>query len=141
MRRKLVFIGVTLSVAAAALLPASGALAANSKQIYADYADNGRLDGHYSSSELRALLKDAWVQGYGNPTKLVRVKPAIHTAIRTQRGQAPVVLGAQVKQPLASVAEARTLPFTGFDVGLLLGGGAALLFVGGSLRRLTRERA
>lgn len=140
MQRKLFFIGVTLLAAVAALLPASGALAANSKQIYADLADNGRLDGRYSSSELRALLKDAWVQGYGHPTTIVRVKPAVHSELR-RRARGSAVLAAQREQPLQAIAEPRSLPFTGFDVGLLLGGGAALLFVGGSLRRLTRETA
>jgi hypothetical protein len=33
------------------------------------------------------------------------------------------------------------LPFTGLDLGLLVGGGAVLLLVGGSLWRLGREKA
>ena len=33
------------------------------------------------------------------------------------------------------------LPFTGLDLGLLVGGGVVLLLVGGSLWRLSREKA
>ncbi len=141
MRRGRFFIGVTTLMAAGALLTASAAAGANSRQIYTDYADNGRLDRTYSSGQLRSALKDAWVQGYGNPSVLVGVKPAVHTVLRSSSKRAPVTLAAQSsKSPLSSTQRARTLPFTGFDLGLLFAGGAALLLVGGGLRRVTREK-
>ena len=40
-----------------------------------------------------------------------------------------------------SSGEGGSLPLTGLDLGLLVGGGMLLLLVGGSLWRLTREKA
>jgi len=39
-----------------------------------------------------------------------------------------------------SVSGGGALPFTGLDLGLLVGGGMVLLVVGGLLRRLAREK-
>ena len=134
MRMRRFFFGVTL-LATVALLAAPASLATSARTIYADYADNGRLDRAYSPAELRAGLKDTGVQGYGHPNVLVTVKAA------PKRTEPIGVLGAQAAAPLATAAKERTLPFTGFDLGLLLGGGAALLVIGASLRRLSRESA
>ena len=46
--------GVTVLLAIA-LLAASAASAATPTQIYRDYQDNGRLDGHYSVADLQAF--------------------------------------------------------------------------------------
>jgi hypothetical protein len=41
----------------------------------------------------------------------------------------------------AQVESGSTLPFTGLDLALLIGGGVALLLIGATLRRITRERS
>src|SRR5439155_10559791 len=64
--RRLLFALFGTAAGAAALVFASAAIAATPTQIYRDYADNGRLDGHYSRSDLDRALKDAVLQGYGN---------------------------------------------------------------------------
>ena len=53
-------------LSAAALIAAPGALAASPQAIYRDYADNGRLDGKYTRSDLERALNNAVVQAYGH---------------------------------------------------------------------------
>jgi hypothetical protein len=106
-----------LAVGLAAFLVAPAALAATPTQIYRDYADNGRLDGHYSRSDLNRALKDAVLQGYGNQN----VQPGL-------------------QQELAQ-AGAKGLPFTGLDLTLMVVGGSGLLLTGAGLRRLSKNRA
>ena len=65
-RRGLICIAATAAVAAAFAAP--GAFAASSQQIYKDYADNGKIDGHYSRADLQRALRDVQVQGYGKPS-------------------------------------------------------------------------
>ena len=114
---RLLLIGI--AAGAAALVLASAALAATPTQIYRDYADNGRLDGHYSRSDLNRALKDAVLQGYGNQN----VQPGL-------------------QQELGQVgAKSGGLPFTGLDLTLMVVGGTALLITGAGLRRLARNRA
>ena len=60
-------LGVIGALALLALVVVSVATAASPREIYADYADNGRLDRTYSDSDLRNALNDAAVQGYGKP--------------------------------------------------------------------------
>ena len=57
MRRGGVITAVTV-LAAAVAIGAPGALAASPQQIYKDYADNGRLDGHYTKSDLQRALRE-----------------------------------------------------------------------------------
>ena|SRR2546426_2047282 len=108
---------VGLAVGAAALILSPAALSATPTQIYRDYADNGRLDGHYSRSDLDRALKDAVLQGYGNQN----VQPGL-------------------QQQLAQVGAAKGLPFTGLDLTLMVVGGTALLLTGAGLRRVARNR-
>jgi hypothetical protein len=118
--RRLLFVLFSTAAGAAALVLASAALAATPTQIYRDYADNGRLDGHYSRSDLNRALKDAVLQGYGNQN----VQPGLQQEL--QGGAAGVKSG---------------LPFTGLDLTLMVVGGTALLLTGAGLRRLARNRA
>ena len=114
---------VTVLAAAAALLVlASTAAAATPTQIYRDYADNGRLDGHYSRADLDRALKDAVLQGYPNGN--------------TQPG-----FQQQVAAAGAEAAAGGGLPFTGLDLTLMVVGGTALLLTGAGLRRAARNRA
>jgi hypothetical protein len=127
---------VATVLGALALIAATGAGAATPRQIYADYADNGRLDHHYSKADLQAALNDALIEGYGG-TSGGSLAPAVQTALSRPTSGA---LGARhTKQaspaaPLA-VATRSTLPFTGIDLALIAVGGALLLLVGGGLRR------
>jgi hypothetical protein len=111
---------LALAAAVLAALALGGtAGAATPTQIYKDYADNGRLDGNYSRSELNAALKDAVLQGYGNQVVEAGLGPAAGNKNVAGRGG--------------------TLPFTGTDLALMVLGGGALVILGLALRRLGRR--
>lgn len=110
---------ISVVVVASALLLVPGAVAATPKQIYRDYADNGRLDHKYSKADLDRALKDAVLQGYGNGNVTVGLGPAAGSAAGT--GSAG-------------------LPFTGLDLTLMAVGGGVLLVSGAGLRRLAKAR-
>jgi hypothetical protein len=159
----------TFVVLVTALMLAPGALAASPDEIYADLADNGRLDGTYTQAELQAYLQSAQVQGYGNP--IVVVTPPVVTPPVVAPPQAPAptqapptsgvageqktitpkpaakpaaqptaqVAGAQ-SPPIAQTASAGTLPFTGAELGIFALVGGALLLGGLLLRASARQR-
>ena len=109
----------------AALAAAPGALAATPKQIYNDYAANGRLDRQYSKADLNRALHSAALQGYGKPSVMRKLKPAIRL---------------QLAQP-STVTRHGGLPFTGLDIAYLVGGGLLLVGTGFALRRLERGKS
>jgi hypothetical protein len=117
--RKLLRYGAVLAALAALTAPA--AFAATPQQIYRDYADNGRIDGHYSRADLQRALQDASVQGYGKPT----VKPGMKSAIQHALGG-------------GGTAGSGTLPFTGFDLLFMVVGGVVLVGLGAGLRKFAR---
>lgn len=119
MKRRFMIWGVSLG-AGFALVGAPGALGATPQRIYRDYADNGRLDQHYSKGDLQRAQKDAALQGYPK----VGVRGAVEQA-----------LGAQ-----AAVTPKGGLPFTGLDLALMAAGGAVLLAAGTGLRRVARAK-
>jgi hypothetical protein len=132
---------VATVLGALALIGAAGAGAATPRQIYSDYADNGRLDGHYSKADLQAALNDALIEGYGGASGGA-LGPAVQKAL-SGRPTAGVLGARHAKQasaaaPLA-VASRSTLPFTGIDLALIAVGGGLLLLVGGGLRRAGRR--
>ena len=130
MHRGRIITAVT-AFAAAVAVGAPGALAATPQQIYKDYADNGRLDGHYSKADLQRALHDAVIQGYKPATS---VAPAIKKKISSpSSGVAGAKLPAAKKQG--------ALPFTGLDLALMTVGGFSLLLLGGALRRFARNKA
>lgn len=130
MRRGRVITAVT-AFAAAVAVGAPGALAATPQQIYKDYADNGRLDGHYSKSDLQRALHDAVIQGYKPATS---VAPAIKKKISSPSSG---VAGAK----LPAAKRQGALPFTGLDLALMTAGGFSLLLLGAGLRRFARNKA
>jgi hypothetical protein len=123
---------IVSALALLALMVVSSATAASPSEIYADYADNGRLDRAYSDSDLRNALNDAAVQGYGKPT----VTPGMRGEIEEQLGEANTA-----SQDVDTVGRTSTLPFTGVDLALLTVGAGFLLLLGLGFRRLGRPRA
>jgi hypothetical protein len=115
MARRIVL--VVLGALVIGLLMTTVALAATPQQIYDDYADNGKLDGHYTKAELRAYLNDATVAQYANSS----VKGPLDTLVR-------------------DMITRDTFPFTGFQ--LMIAGVVAVALVGGgiALRRFSRPQ-
>jgi hypothetical protein len=89
--------------------------AATPQDIYKDWADNDRLDGTYTTAELRGYLNNATLHQY--PPDLSKVQS----------------LDALIRGMLASRDR---FPFTGTVVALVALGALALLGVGFGLRRL-----
>jgi len=83
-----------------------------SQRIFADLADNGRLDGQWSDAQINR---------------------ALHGVSQAQARPAPRALP-------AAGDERGTLPFSGFDLALLGGVGGPLLLIGASLGRLARVK-
>ena len=109
-----IFVGLAIAILLVFTL-CSIALAASPQDIYNDYADNGKLDHHYTRAELEAYLNDAALHQYGDPDVIGPLDDL-------------------VKDMLAGTEE--TFPFTGYD--WMLGLGAAVVLVAGglALRRL-----
>jgi hypothetical protein len=121
---------IVSALALLALMVVSAASAASPSEIYADYADNGRLDRTYSDSDLQNALDDAAVQGYGKPTVTPGMRGEIEEELRDETAGTDVVGRTD-----------STLPFTGVDLALLTVGAGFLLLLGLGFRRLGRARA
>jgi hypothetical protein len=104
--------------------PASAATPQQTSQkIFADLADNGRLDGRYTRAQIDRALHSPSLQRYELRTRPAQSKPA------------PIVLP-------PAVTDARgSLPFSGLDLALFGGVGGPLLLIGASLGRVARVRA
>ena len=140
MRRGSIIGGLaTLGVAAVLAAPAGAATPA---QVYKDFATHGKLTKSYPQNVLRATLRNAAVEGYGNPTVVVMLKPVIQQQLNQPRTAG--VLGAQktvARKPLAAVGQRGTLPFTGMQLTFLVLVGGALLGSGLLLRGSARGRS
>ncbi|HWL34245.1 MAG TPA: hypothetical protein VNP89_11635 [Gaiellaceae bacterium] len=121
---------IVSALALLALMVVSAASAASPSEIYADYADNGRLDANYSDSDLRNALNDAAVQGYGKPTVTPGMRGEIEEELRDEDAGTDAVGRTDT-----------TLPFTGVDLALLTVGAGFLLLLGLGFRRLGRARS
>lgn len=133
MRRERLIIGGGMVLAT---LVAVAAAAASPRQIQADYAADGRIDGSYSRADLEAALHDASVQGYGGPGA-GGFEQAVQTEIQRRSG----VLGEAAARGQAPAAgRVATLPFTGIDLALISAGGILLLLIGAGMRRLGGRR-
>ena len=119
-------------VAGTALFLVGAAAAATpqdiSQRIFADLADNGRLDGKYTDAQIDRALHTPALKGYEQPAR-----------------PEPIRRPAAVRPPAASAEADRALPFSGFDLALFGAVGAPLLLLGASLglarAREARRRA
>ena len=132
MRRGTRALLATTVVALVGLVVGSAALAASPRQIYADFADNGRFDATYSAADLRAAAQNASLGGYEDQDTVGRMQ----TEIKKKLGSG----GPAGAQESIKKTGGGTLPFTGLDLVLIVGGALFLLVVGGGLRRVSRAR-
>ena len=91
-----------------------------SQRIFADLADNGRLDGHYTRAQINNALHAPSLRGYDLPRRT--------TVVTSRPSQSP------------GSGSGRSVPFSGLDLALFGGVGAPLLLFGASLGRLARTR-
>lgn len=95
---------------------------------------------------MRRIKNGYWLLASGIVTSLV-VAPAAaaqSSSVETYAGQQPFVAGAGGSGGSGSAADpsaAGSLPFTGMDVMLALGGGLVLLMLGFALARVARAQA
>jgi len=122
---------------AAILIAVPVSLAATPQQIYRDFADNGRLDGHYSRADLQRAQSNLVIQGY-RPTTKKGLKHAIKKNQNNYNKQGQVK-GANKTVGVPAVKKSGGLPFTGVDLALISFGGVSLLAFGASLRRFARR--
>jgi hypothetical protein len=127
MRWGMMTVGGLLAVLAV-LAVGVGSAGAAPRDVYKDWADNGRLDRTYTASELEAALADTTLQGYGDSNFV----PTVQEEIGTLQESSPT--------PLDDTGQPGTLPFTGVDLALLVGGGLLLLIVGAGMRRAARAK-
>jgi hypothetical protein len=119
--------GVALAtvILLACAVPASAATPQQiSQRIFADLADNGRLDGNWSDAQINRALHTPSLADYERPP---------HGASRPNPRPAAQAVP-------AAGDERATLPFSGLDLALLAGVGGPLLLLGASLGRLVRVK-
>jgi hypothetical protein len=92
-----------------------------SQRIFADLADNGRIDGPYTDAQINRALHSPSLKGYEQPTPRAPKAPSPGTS-------APVSV------------DRGSLPFSGLDLALFGGVGVPLLLIGASLGRLARVK-
>ena len=95
-----------------------------SQRIFADLADNGRLDAKYTEAQIDRALHTPALEGYEQPAR-----------------PEPIRRPAVASTPAASDEVDRALPFSGIDVALFGAVGAPLLLLGASLGRLARMKS
>jgi len=118
---------LALAAALAVLSLAGGAFAATpqevSQRIFADLADNGRLDGKYTRAQIDRALHTPSLRGYEQPPR-----------------PTPIRRPASVRSgpPSAESGGGLSLPFSGIDLALFGAVGAPILLLGASLGRFAR---
>ena len=101
---------------------ASGTRQQVTQRFFADLADNGRLDGHYTPAQIKRALNSAPLQKYerrDNARPAPQPPPRVPPSVSSERG---------------------SLPFSGLDLALFGAVGVPLLLLGASLGRLVRLR-
>jgi hypothetical protein len=114
-------VALALCVMPAAALASGGG---TTQAIIKDVAKDGKVNGHYTQSQLKAALKSPLLKQYGGQgaveSVITRVKPKVTKA-----------------PPATGVGH--NLPFTGSDVFLFVAVGGGLLAAGLVLRRFGRR--
>jgi len=128
---------------------AGTAAAATPRQIYADAADNGKLDHTYSKADLARASHDATIAGYGNQIIQITIKPKQKPVTQPAAEQivkpkkpAPrqVFTPPKSATPAAAVTPPKgSLPFTGAELGVFLAVGISLVAAGFLLRMMGRR--
>jgi hypothetical protein len=96
-----------------------------SQRIFADLADNGRIDGRFTPAQIDRALDNPSLRGYEQPPR-----------------PAPPRRPAAVPAETSSIDGGRglALPFSGIDLALLGAVGAPILLLGASLGRFARVK-
>jgi hypothetical protein len=114
-------------VVGTAFLLTGGAAAATpqqiSQRIFADLADNGRLDRPWTEAQIDRALHTPSLKVYDQPSQ-----------------PRPVRRPTAVRPPAAPAEAERALPFSGIDLALFGAVGAPVLLLGASLGRLARVK-
>ena len=139
---------MTALVAAVAMVVLAAPAGASSTRAIAQDLKDGKLDASYTRGELEAYIKDAVVQGYGNPITqpVTPVDSGVAAEESPTAGEEPTtgLAGEETtaggSPELGTVAEVGSLPFTGVDLALLTVGGMLLLGLGIGARRLGGQR-
>ena len=113
-------VALALCVMPAAALASSGG---STQAIVQDVAKDGKVDGHYTSSQLKAALNSPLLRQYGGQGAV----ESVLTRVKPKKTAAP------------ATGAAGNLPFTGADVVLFVAVGGGLLAAGLVLRRLGRR--
>jgi hypothetical protein len=120
-RFMLPLVALVLCVMPAAALASSGG---STQAIVKDVAKDGKVDGHYTSAELKAALASPLLKQYGG-------QGAVESVLTTFKPKPTT--------PAPATGESGNLPFTGSDVFLFVAVGGGLLAAGLVLRRIGRR--
>jgi hypothetical protein len=120
--------GSIAALAVGAALVLAGAVAAatpqeTSQRIFADLADNGRLDGQYTRAQIDRALHTPSLRGYEQASP-------VRSPTASVRSDTPSAQGGR----------GLSLPFSGIDLALLAAVGAPILLLGASLGRFARVK-
>jgi|1186.fasta_scaffold91012_2 hypothetical protein len=116
---------LAVAIASALAIATAASAGGSSQQIYNDYAKDGQINGHYSVAQLQSALHDSIAQGYPRAN--------YHSAVQQQMAG---VAGVQATQ---TPTQSGALPFTGLDVGVVVGVALLLIALGYGLRRAGRS--
>ena len=128
-------------VALALCVMPAAAMASDSgttQAIVNDVAKDGKVDGKYTSAELKAAAASPLLKQYGGQgaVEAVVTKPA--TTSKPKTASKPVE-ATTTTTPAPATGESGNLPFTGSDVFLFVAVGGGLLAAGLVLRRIGRR--
>ena len=115
-------VALALCVMPAAALASSGG---TTQAIIKDVAKDGKVNGHYTTAQLKAALKSPLLSQYGG-------QGAVESILSRMKPKKTVA------SPPAS-GPSSNLPFTGADIFLFVAVGGGLLGAGLVLRRLGRD--
>ena len=116
-------VALALCVMPAAAIASSGG---STQAIVKDVAKDGKVDGKYTSAELKAALASPLLKQYGG-------QGAVESVLTTKKPKSTK------STPAPATGEGGNLPFTGADVFLFVAVGGGLLAAGLVLRRIGRR--